>query len=171
LELYFLRHGESQANADNVFALPDSPLTERGIMQAREASRHFDGQLDRIIVSPLPRAQHTAEIFVEGRSEFPPLETDARLTEYEVGSYGGRSRAGVTSRMLIQAEGAEDVQACCDRVFSLLRELQAGKARRVMLVSHSGVGHIILSKLRGLPLEEFHSLNEFPNATVVRLPL
>lgn len=171
MDIYFLRHGESQANADYVFATPDSPLTEKGIAQAREAARTFHGTFDRIIASPLLRTRQTAAYFCAEHPEWPAVEFDERLAEYRVGTFAGRSREGVTAEMLVHAEGAEDVDEFAGRIFAVLDELKARPERRVLLISHAGVGHLILARERGMDLHDFYSLHEFPNATVMRLPV
>lgn len=59
----FLRHGKSQANADNRIATPDTPLTKEGEAQARTAGRQLRGKhIMYIVCSPLLRARKTAEI-------------------------------------------------------------------------------------------------------------
>ncbi|MGQ9607798.1 MAG: histidine phosphatase family protein [bacterium] len=63
--LYLLRHGESKANADRIFAARkiDPPLTERGIKQAIiQAEALKEMEFSAIYASPLLRAQHTANI-------------------------------------------------------------------------------------------------------------
>lgn len=170
-DVFFLRHGESQANADYVFATPDSPLTEKGIAQAIAAGRAYEGGFDRIIASPLLRTRQTATYFWGAHPGLPAVEYDPRLAEYRVGTYAGKSRDGVTADMLVNAEGAEDVNAFEARIVSLLDELQARPERRVLLVSHAGVGHLIIAKARGMDLRDFYSLHEVPNATVIPLPV
>lgn len=64
--IYFVRHGQSQANVDNVFAGPrlSAPLTTIGKKQAEAAGqRILDEKLriGRIITSPIERAHETAQ--------------------------------------------------------------------------------------------------------------
>jgi broad specificity phosphatase PhoE len=70
MPIYFLRHGESEANERNEFAgHQDSPLTRLGIEQARQAGRAIARKrlvFDEIHVSPLQRARFTAQIISEG---------------------------------------------------------------------------------------------------------
>lgn len=61
--IYFVRHGQSEANAAPLFQGTDSPLSEEGIRQAgiiadRAASLSFE----TLIASPLERAKQTAEV-------------------------------------------------------------------------------------------------------------
>ena len=62
--IWFLRHGESVANAAGRFAGQgdDSPLTEKGRTQARQAAHRLPDGLTWIVSSPLRRARESATI-------------------------------------------------------------------------------------------------------------
>lgn len=98
--LVLLRHGESTANADDVFGgWLDFPLTNRGRDQAAAAGRLIrDAGLDPAAVhtSLLTRAIDTADIVVaETDSENPPLRRTWRLNERHYGTLQGRRRSDV----------------------------------------------------------------------------
>lgn len=58
----FVRHGQSHANASGLIADANSPLTEKGIEQARKTGYEIiDKNIKLIICSPYLRAQQTAE--------------------------------------------------------------------------------------------------------------
>jgi probable phosphoglycerate mutase len=66
MRLLILRHGESRSNADRkAVALPEAEgdqLTHRGREQAESAARWLaDRPIDRLVASPMRRAQQTAE--------------------------------------------------------------------------------------------------------------
>ena len=59
----FVRHGQSQANADGILADEHSPLTELGIEQARRTGYEIQSLgIKTILCSPFLRTQQTAEI-------------------------------------------------------------------------------------------------------------
>jgi len=63
MALYFLRHGESVANVNGLFAgqKDDTPLSELGFEQAREAAIELKPLgIQRIIASKLKRTHQTA---------------------------------------------------------------------------------------------------------------
>src|SRR5581483_5723923 len=68
-KLYFIRHGESVSNVERWHAgRIDTPLTERGRQQAREAGKKAKAQklhFDLIVSSPLSRALETARIIAK----------------------------------------------------------------------------------------------------------
>jgi broad specificity phosphatase PhoE len=63
--LYLVRHGENRANITKEFSHKkvDYPLTEKGVLQARQTAEYFkDRDVDEVYSSPLKRAIQTAEI-------------------------------------------------------------------------------------------------------------
>ena len=63
MDIYIVRHGETQWNKEEVFrGRKDIPLNETGRRQAEHAGAYFRGiPVKRIISSPLARAVETAE--------------------------------------------------------------------------------------------------------------
>jgi 2,3-bisphosphoglycerate-dependent phosphoglycerate mutase len=98
--LVLLRHGESTANADDVFGgWLDFPLTNRGRDQAAVAGRLIrDAGIDPAAVhtSLLTRAVDTAEIVAaETHSPTSPVRRTWRLNERHYGALQGRRRSDV----------------------------------------------------------------------------
>jgi len=90
MRLYFIRHGESEANLLREFSNSGTkhPLTPRGIEQARAVAHSLaDLQFAAIYSSPVLRAVQTAQILAES---FPaPLTITEALREWNVGIYEG----------------------------------------------------------------------------------
>jgi len=64
--VYFVRHGQSEANVSPVFQPPESPLTEKGKQQARFlAERASFLPIQKVISSTMARAEQTADIIAE----------------------------------------------------------------------------------------------------------
>src|SRR5690606_22223285 len=64
--VYFVRHGQSEDNASPVFQSIDSPLSEKGISQAKNiAERLSSVQFETLIASPVQRAKETAQYIAE----------------------------------------------------------------------------------------------------------
>lgn len=63
--LLWVRHGEDHANIKKIFShrKVDLPLTEKGVVQAKQTAAHLAGEgIHRIYSSPMKRALQTAEI-------------------------------------------------------------------------------------------------------------
>jgi 2,3-bisphosphoglycerate-dependent phosphoglycerate mutase len=92
VRLYFVRHGESQANTLKIISNRGRQhgLTEHGRQQAIAlAARLQSVSPSHIFSSPLLRAVQTAEIFSEILSA--PLQITDALREYDCGILEGRS--------------------------------------------------------------------------------
>ncbi len=80
MDIFLLRHGESEANAGLTDHL-DSALTSRGRMQAAlTAPRLLRERITRVYVSPLRRTLETIRPFCEAGG--PPAEVYADVCEY-----------------------------------------------------------------------------------------
>jgi probable phosphoglycerate mutase len=174
--VYFVRHGESEANVRGVFAgqRDDSPLTATGAEQARAAATDIERRrlkIDRIVTSPLQRSHETAKIIAAAIGYDPAaIVVDPRVTEYDMGSMTGLSLHGVTSAELRQATDAEDMHAFHDRVMAALHEF-AGQPGNTLVISHAGVARMIEAVLTHTPLHLFYDLDAYPHAVVTQLKL
>ncbi|UCD56106.1 MAG: histidine phosphatase family protein [Candidatus Hydrogenedentota bacterium] len=148
ITLYLLRHGESTANVDNVFASHriDAPLSLDGIRQAQELAKWLtDFPIAGIYASPLLRARQTGEIVSEPLN-LEPVITDS-LVEIDVGDLEGK------------AQDHPEHRAAFNRVLSLwengcYREgfvggetlLDAEKRLRKLLdkIANDGPNHVLL---------------------------
>lgn len=62
-KIYFVRHGQSEFNAQHLAQGPEGNLSEKGQAQAETIGKRFENiPVDAVIVSPWPRAKQTAEI-------------------------------------------------------------------------------------------------------------
>lgn len=88
---YMIRHGESEANANKIMAGNyDSPLTLRGMEQAKEAAKALSSLAampEIIIHSTLERAAHTARL-LNTQAELPMMP-DTTMREHHVGDWEG----------------------------------------------------------------------------------
>jgi broad specificity phosphatase PhoE len=144
--LILVRHGESTGNAEKLLlGRIDSPLTGRGLEQARSLSDTVAGA-DRLISSPLSRALDTAEALGTGLS----VEVDERWVEVDYGEYDGRKLGDIPAEVWLEwrsdpaftPPGGESLAAAGARVREACEELFAdpdGPARGdgiVVVVSH-----------------------------------
>jgi broad specificity phosphatase PhoE len=172
--VFFLRHGQSEANALRFFAgqRRDSPLTAIGIDQARQAGQNLTVLgIDRIIASKLERSYRTA-VEVAQIIAFEPgrIETDDRILEYDMGSLTGKPIKKYKPRERTGAPGAEDPAAFRARVLSFFSQY-GGTGETILVVSHAGVGRALEAARQRLDPRDFYSLPPYPNAQAVELDL
>ena len=89
--IYLMRHGQSQANIERIFANGDEgfPLTKEGIRQAEMAARYLRlKNICRIYSSPILRAMETSSIVSsELEIEVKPMD---EIREFHVGELEGK---------------------------------------------------------------------------------
>jgi probable phosphoglycerate mutase len=94
--IYLFRHGETEWSLSGQHTgTTDLPLLPAGEAAARELAgilrqRHFE----RVLVSPLQRAKHTAELAGLGDFEVEPL-----LREWDYGAYEGITTQEISARL------------------------------------------------------------------------
>jgi probable phosphoglycerate mutase len=152
--LALIRHGECEGNAAGlVVGRTDSPLTERGLGQARtlgKALRATIGPVVRIVSSPLSRARGTAQALDLGAR----VEIDERWIEIDHGELDGTHVDSVPEDVwdrwrrepAWRPEGGESLLELGARIREACDELAAevvsgsisddGKPGTVVVVSH-----------------------------------
>lgn len=154
MSLLLVRHGETALNRARVLQPPDTPLSERGLAQARAVAAHLaDLRPAALISSDLPRAVQTAQAVA--RACGLPLETDARLRERDFGDWRGLPYDGLSADPLTMADappGGESLAtftARCALAFEALVARRAALDGPLVVISH---GLVIGMMLRGRPL-------------------
>jgi broad specificity phosphatase PhoE len=156
--LYFVRHGESVANAHDrageIRPADWDRLSERGWEQARSLGRRLQGTgLELIVASDMRRAQETAQGITEVLGL--PVETDPDLHEIRQSDafYASSPDYGDTATLHwmpgadpdYAQPGAESFNAIVARVKRVQERLAHQAAeRRVLAVSHYGFLHFFL---------------------------
>ncbi len=92
MEIYFVRHGETIWNLEKKFqGLSDSPLTEKGINQAKLLGKRLENiKFDKFYSSPLKRANDTANYIKEKRKQEVEIFED--FAEISMGDMEGIQR-------------------------------------------------------------------------------
>ena len=142
---YFMRHGESEANAASLIAGggTDSPLTPRGLAQAEAAADLLTPVAPAaILVSPQSRAMDTATPLA--RRLGLTLQPVAGLSERHWGMLEGRPLSDIRDRAMT-ALGGESLADFEARVWAALSAI-VGPAPAV-IVAHSGTMRVLRSRL------------------------
>lgn len=163
--LYLVRHGETEFNTKNlVQGHVDSPLTEKGINQAKDKGEEFKNiTFDAVFASDLSRAINTAEIIKLDRELV--IESSEMLREKNYGRFDGRHSSIFSSAIkekLAQIEklteeqvwtfkvddNEESYEEALSRFILKLREISlAYLGKTVLVVSHGGVLRNFLIKM------------------------
>lgn len=150
MEVYFVRHGQTIANANHKYQPPDTRLTKLGERQAHAvAVRLRELNPTRIIASPFTRAYQTAKIIGEELSL--PVITHESLVELRRPKYMyGKGHYSLKSMWFIaqwfftfhdpkwRELGAESYEMFIDRIHEAREYLESFRDdERIIVVSHS----------------------------------
>ena len=172
---YFVRHGESEANAARRFAgRSDSPLTERGRRQSEAVAAALDQvAFDKIVATPLSRSLDTAKVIAERRGM--PVEIVPDLTEIDVGERTGAAwdeiagLPGWREDAFVAWPGGETLAQVLKRAIGAMRRLAKEKpGRTILVVGHGGVTRILVSHFQGILPRLDRSRATNTNVTVIR---
>jgi broad specificity phosphatase PhoE len=178
--LYYLRHGESVHNALKIIG-GNSPLTEKGREQARQAGRlaHEAGlSFDLIACSTLDRAIDTAHIFASEVSyEIDAIRVLKELNERFFGSAEGKNwlehfaiseKEYFANPLIVDSvDGAEKLAELHTRARRLLQDVSTFPQESVLLVAHAALLRSIQRVLGDLPFDA--PLEPSDNATLIKL--
>lgn len=164
VQLFVIRHGETAWNgAGRIQGSLDSPLTSRGLAQARAAAARLAAvRPGALYCSDLGRAQETAREIAAATAL--PIRTDPRLRERAFGALEGKTwdeiarEHPVDARLLKEdphrpAPGGESLVQFRERALDALARIALEAAtERVAVVTHGGVLSVLYREATGMPL-------------------
>lgn len=163
MRLFLIRHGESQANIDRVYAgHVDTPLTANGCEQARSI-RNVLARIpfDRVYTSDLSRAWDTQKYALPNAACTPTQ----LLREFNVGDLAGQSFVWHKNKIAMDrdyspygGESVEDVRMRLDRFCQMLEN---DPCENVAAFTHHGIVVCMLRKILGHGFDSslLHSYN------------
>jgi len=139
--IVLLRHGETALNAARVLQPADTPLSPRGLAQARAAARVLAARrIAAIVSSDLPRAWQTASAVAEATGL--PITAEPLLQERNFGALRGRPYDGLGFDPLLmeaappEGESMAAFLARVERAFERAVALRAPLDGDLVVVSH-----------------------------------
>ncbi len=179
MEVYIIRHGQSEANKAGVHAgWGQTPLSVLGTEQAEAVGKRLEGiHFDKVYVSDLLRTMQTACRAVPGYDYLP----EPRIREFSSGELVGRKIADCRrelgeayERALREndytAYGGENEDMVSERIESFMADLaedEAAGAERVAAVSHEGAVRHMLYYVLGCKFSKARIRTD--NCSVVKL--
>lgn len=182
--VYFVRHGQSEANAAPVFQGPNSPLSGKGIHQAEAiANRVSKISFDAFISSPLARAKQTAEAIVL-RTGRQPEYSDLFIERVKPSQLNGKEYTDTTADTLweswneslyteglrvLDGENYDDLVVRADKALDFLR---AKEEQTLLVVTHGYflrmlVARVLLAEsLTGSLFRHFQALASTENTSM-----
>ncbi len=177
LTLYFARHGETIWNTQSrMQGRLDTDLTDKGVLQALSLGELLRGiPLDRVYISPAPRAQRTTQLALEAGqfSANLPRHVDERVHEMDLGEWEGLSVDEVKAlagdnlqtfffdpASYLPTGSGETYAQVSERMADFLREIETlgehalcdGQPLHILLISHNITLKALLALMRRKPL-------------------
>lgn len=181
MELYVSRHGETLANIEKRLAgsKSDSPLTEKGIMQAKELGQNLNSiSFDVVYSSPLQRAVNTVNIAFDNKYI---INVDDRLSEINLGVMDGMTydeaslrfpQSGMrfftdpkTYEPVVNGESLHDMIA---RISYFLDDLIKKDYDKVFVMTHGMALRVLYSCTKSKSIFEIEKAPIYSNCEVVR---
>jgi 2,3-bisphosphoglycerate-dependent phosphoglycerate mutase len=182
--IILVRHGESQANAQEIVSGADDwPLTQLGKQQARQAAeqlRHV--KLDKAYTSQLSRAKDTlAEIAEALHRTDLPVVIAPELNERDFGALTGQPKAEVKQQIGndqfnavvwnwdVPAPDGESLKMTHDRVVPYFQKTilaDATNGQNILVVAHRQLLRALVKHLDNIPDDQIAHYN-LENAEVI----
>ncbi len=177
--LIFVRHGQSTANWEKIFAgQTDVPLTSVGERQAENTARFLRAYpIEAVYSSDLQRAMQTAEPTARlfGLHVIPT----PGLREIDAGAWEGLPYETLTQRYAAEydiwktdcgrahPEGGESVLALAERIYATVEQIERQhRGGCVAMFSHATPIRLLRAKWEGFPPEELARVEFCGNASV-----
>ncbi len=184
-EVVFVRHGESQAVLDKVYAgcKLDSPLTPKGISEAHEAIASLikaKFQPSAIISSGLARADETAKIAAQEIQFQKEIIKNDALQERNWGSWTAKEKGyktGLKPKDFSESEKYEEPEndaVLGKRVLQGFKDILSRDdvGNKLLFVSHLGVMTNLIEAISGIQIDkaslETCAIFKISNATIFR---
>ena len=172
MAVFLVRHGETASNAARVFQMPDVPLSERGLDQARRLGRRLAAEsVGTVLSSDYTRAVMTAEAV--GATTGAPLVLEPLLQERNFGALRGRAYAELDDDPFAPdyvppgGESWQALHARVDRAWQRIRAAAREGSGHLVVVTHGLVCLSLVS--RHLALDAGPAPLRFGNTSVTRL--
>lgn len=178
-KFYFVRHGQSTANADLIVADGTALLTEGGIEQARRTGNELkDKNIKLIITSPYIRAQQTAET-IAGEIGIPitDIKIVEELRERALGECEGKPKDMESGRFFeIDTErGFESQKILISRMqkaLNTIKESVNSVDGGVVVVGHAISGFYLRQVAKGFTsVSEFDDYHHMSNADFIAVEI
>jgi broad specificity phosphatase PhoE len=182
VRILLARHGETLFNVQGRWqGQSDSPLTERGLAQARELGRALGSEpIVAVYSSDLGRALQTAREVAAPHGLV--VCTDVRLREIVTGGFTGKDTAEIDAEYPGQRHawakvpagmrlpGGETLLEAQTRALAFFAETMPRHAdQTIVVISHGGIGQTILVNAMGRTVEDLWLKERVDNCQISRL--
>ena len=190
IDIFLTRHGETVWNTElRMQGRSNSPLTENGMRGAERLGLELsDIRFGRCIVSPLPRAMHTAYLITSPNRYGVKTDLEPLLLEMDLGSWEGLQMPDAKERYpetfedfkehpdrfspVSTGETFKDVRDRAQRLIERIRKEYQGKTGDpILMVSHMILVQAFLNIATGAPFSEMRKIRPIEQTKIYRIRL
>ena len=182
VRILLARHGETVSNVEGRWqGQSDSPLTERGLAQARELARTLAFEpITAVYSSDLGRSMATAAevAALHGLS----VTSEARLREIDCGAWTGKNRAELDAEFpgdreawastpnTMRMPGGETLHEAQARALAFFADrMPLHQGETIVVISHGAVGQTVLVNAMGGTVDDLWLKERVDNCQISRL--
>jgi broad specificity phosphatase PhoE len=176
--IYFVRHGETEANVKGIRQGREGSLTQHGLDQALDAAKRFPqkkGKPEIIISSPYTRTKETAEVISKVLGlpiEYSPLLAE-RKNPTEIIGHSGKEESvqKIVDRIDksfhrddLRVSDEENFEDLKNRAGQLLHFIAGRKEKKIIMVTHGIFLKMVAACItlgRDLTASEYNTLSYF----------
>lgn len=157
MELYLVRHIKPDFPEGTNYGQTDVPLPADHAMRHTVIISSLPADYDAVYSSPLTRCKLLAQAIT------PAYITDDRLMELHFGDWEGKRWDDIprgeldhwmTDYIRLAPPNGESLQTLADRFAACIRDLQAAKYQRVLIITHAGIIRSAMHLFKGIPLSQ-----------------
>lgn len=156
MNLYVIRHGETNMGKNKIIATEDEPLNSNGIEQAVNVGKELRKlNIDLVYCSPIERAKHTLKLLDLDKGI--PVVIENRIKERDMGIYENVSFDDIDWERFwgynsdLKYNEMESMKSVYKRVRVFLDELKLKQPNKnILLVTHGGIARAIYWYFNGL---------------------
>lgn len=169
--VYFVRHGESRANVEKVFAGSgyDAPLTPTGLKQAKATGFMLrDKPIDMIVSSPLKRAKQTADCIAQEIGYKEAVQLQPLLKERNYGVVTGHPWGPDIEERIDDGDvdGLETLEQLAARMQQLLDWFKTVPSEHILAVGHGTAEAMLYTIYQGKPYATYLQTKELSNGMI-----
>lgn len=178
-KVYFIRHGQSVANANNIISPPDTPLTDLGIEQAKKVAQKLANLgVKTVISSNMPRAYQTAHVIAKSlKIHTTDIKVVPLLAERDFGTATNHPKRHNTDFFYTNDSDLdmEPRQALIQRMTIALKQIKPiikASAGNVVIVGHGNSGFFLSQIAKGnLKYADFEPINHIRNCGMIEIDI
>jgi len=157
MELYLVRHIKPDFPEGTNYGQTDVPLPADYAMLHAAIISSLPADYDAVYSSPLTRCKLLAQAIT------PTHITDHRLMELHFGDWEGKRWDDIPRGELdpwmadyirLAPPNGESLQMLTDRFAACIKDLQAAKYQRVVIITHAGIIRSAMHLFNGIPLSQ-----------------